>query len=306
MKAQTPCVSVIIPTYNRAGTINRAIDSVLAQDYTDFELIVVDDGSSDNTHELLAGYSDPRIVRINHGLNRGVTAALNTGLNAMRGEWFTFLGSDDEMTTNALSTMLLVLDQVSPEINAITTNCVDTTTGELSGKGLDGDQWLDFEKMITHCSGEHWGLTKRSLLGDLRFNEKLRGGENVVWYKISRHATRYYIHKGLRIYHTEGEDRISQKARTVNLHDRIGFYRELALETEYLALLKQYQPVVYSVVQRNMALVMAMAGRRGEAWRAYRAAKPNMSLAHRLAVMVALLGGRYVAQGVVRIAVKVR
>ncbi len=302
----TPCVSIIIPTYNRADTLNRAIDSVLSQDYIDFELIVVDDGSVDNTQQLLLGYTDPRIVSIKHNVNRGVTAALNTGLNAMRGEWFTFLGSDDEMISTALSTMLSVLKDISSEINAVTANCIDTTTGELSGKGLNCDQWLDFETLITSCTGEHFGITKKSLLGDLRFNEKLRGGESIVWYKISLHAKRYYIHKGLRIYHTEGSDRICQKTHSVNIKDRITYYREIAHEVEYLELLHQYRPLDYGVVQRNIALSMVMEGKQKKARNAYRVAKPFIPYVHRLILLFALFGGRFAAQAVINIALKVR
>jgi len=88
-----PAVSVIIPTYNRAGTIARAIDSVLAQDYLNFELIVVDDGSTDTTSDTLGTYGDK--IRIIRQENRGVSAARNRGIAAARGDLIAFLDSDD-------------------------------------------------------------------------------------------------------------------------------------------------------------------------------------------------------------------
>jgi glycosyltransferase involved in cell wall biosynthesis len=96
-----PCVSVIIPTFNRAWCLARAIDSVLNQSFSDFELIVVDDGSSDDTARLLAGYGTPLIVI--RQPNRGVSAARNAGIVAARGHWIALLDSDDHWLPTKLA-----------------------------------------------------------------------------------------------------------------------------------------------------------------------------------------------------------
>jgi glycosyltransferase involved in cell wall biosynthesis len=88
-----PCVSVILPTYNRAWCLARAIDSVLNQSFTDFELIVVDDGSRDDTARLLASYGE-RLAVIRQP-NQGVSAARNAGIAVARGRWIALLDSDD-------------------------------------------------------------------------------------------------------------------------------------------------------------------------------------------------------------------
>ena len=71
-------ISIIIPTYNRARVLPRAIDSVLKQTYENWELIIIDDGSTDNTQEILQSYHDHRLRYIQHEKNKGVTAAKNT------------------------------------------------------------------------------------------------------------------------------------------------------------------------------------------------------------------------------------
>ena len=90
---EKPLVSIIIPTYNRGWILTEAIDSVLAQDYKNFELIVVDDGSTDNTREILGSYG--RDIIVLQQANQGVSAARNRGIAKARGRLVAFLDSDD-------------------------------------------------------------------------------------------------------------------------------------------------------------------------------------------------------------------
>ena len=88
-----PCISVIIPTYDRYWILKEAIDSVLSQKFSDFEIIVVDDGSTDATNELLSTYGD-QITTISQQ-NKGVSSARNAGVSFARGDYIAFLDSDD-------------------------------------------------------------------------------------------------------------------------------------------------------------------------------------------------------------------
>jgi glycosyltransferase involved in cell wall biosynthesis len=109
-----PKISVIIPAYNRSKTILRAVQSVLAQTYRDFELIVVDDGSSDDTRQKLASISDARFRYIWQE-NQERSAARNNGVRASQGEYIAFLDSDDEYLPDKLEVQVQYLDQ-HPEI----------------------------------------------------------------------------------------------------------------------------------------------------------------------------------------------
>ena len=101
IQAKHPLVSVIIPTYNRGWILKEAIDSVLAQDFADYELIVVDDGSSDNTPDVLDAYGSA--IRILRQSNRGVSAARNFGIRESSGGLIAFLDSDDLWLPQKLS-----------------------------------------------------------------------------------------------------------------------------------------------------------------------------------------------------------
>lgn len=113
-----PSVSVIIPTYNREETIARAIQSVLKQTFQDFEIIVVDDGSTDRTRAVVEGFCDPRIRYLRHEQNRGAAAARNTGIRTARGAYLAFLDSDDEWLPEKLSEQIAVLQSAPDEVHA--------------------------------------------------------------------------------------------------------------------------------------------------------------------------------------------
>lgn len=106
-----PRVSIIIPTYNRATLLGHTLESVFSQTYTDYEVIVIDDGSTDNTHAILARYED-RICVV-HQKNQGVGAARNAGILAGQGDYIAFLDSDDIWMPAKLEHQMAVLREHS-------------------------------------------------------------------------------------------------------------------------------------------------------------------------------------------------
>ena len=92
-----PLVSVILPFYNRATTLERCVQSVRAQSYSNWELIAVDDGSSDGSREIVERYADSRIRLLRHETNRGAAAARDTAIRQTRGVFLALIDSDDEV-----------------------------------------------------------------------------------------------------------------------------------------------------------------------------------------------------------------
>ena len=117
-----PSVSVIMPAYNVEPYIGDAIRSALAQTFTDFELIVVDDGSKDGTAEVVKGFAkqDGRVKLVQQG-NRGLAGARNSALRAARGEFFALLDSDDLWEPTFLAEQLAIL-RARPEVDIVTGN----------------------------------------------------------------------------------------------------------------------------------------------------------------------------------------
>lgn len=110
-----PTVSVIIPAHNRERFIGDAVNSILAQTLTDFELVVVDDGSTDATTALVSAIGDPRVRLVRHERNRGIPAARNTGLEEAQGKYIAWLDSDDTARPHRLEEQVRFLES-HPEV----------------------------------------------------------------------------------------------------------------------------------------------------------------------------------------------
>jgi glycosyltransferase involved in cell wall biosynthesis len=115
-----PSVSVILPTYNRSGSLHAAISSVLTQSYSDLELIVVDDGSSEDIEGLVRGIGDPRIVFIRRTKNGGAAAARNTGVAHAKGTYIAFQDSDDLWLPGKLERQIGFFSKLPDDVGVVT------------------------------------------------------------------------------------------------------------------------------------------------------------------------------------------
>jgi glycosyltransferase involved in cell wall biosynthesis len=116
-----PLVSVILPTYNRAATLSQAIESVLSQTHESFELLVIDDGSTDSTPRVLAGHGDSRIRVLEQPENRGVAAARNRGLEEARGQFIAFIDSDDAWAPEKLARQVALMQRAPRHVGLVHT-----------------------------------------------------------------------------------------------------------------------------------------------------------------------------------------
>jgi len=152
-----PTVSVIIPTYNRAYSISQTIESVLQQIYQDFEIIVVDDASTDDTKEVVKRFGDSRICYLRHEKNRGAPWARNSGAEAARGEYLAFLDSDDVWYPRLLEQQVAALTDLPLDVGMVCCGLIrkegDNCKALIPGKrGLSFDENLIFGNGICTSS----------------------------------------------------------------------------------------------------------------------------------------------------------
>ena len=137
-------ISIIVPVYNTEKYLKRCVDSILSQNYADFELWLVDDGSTDGSGALCDSYQqkDSR-VRVFHQKNAGVSAARNYGVDQAQGEWVCFVDSDDEVLPDYLSDMIKAAD--TDECLVVGNICKSHLTGLLME-----DVYLDGKEMVRY------------------------------------------------------------------------------------------------------------------------------------------------------------
>lgn len=240
LNAQTPLLSVLITTYNRKNLLQKAVQSVLAQDFKDLEIIISDDGSNDGTREfcedLIKQNAKIRYV-LNEKYKKGPNGNKNNALDYARGQFVQFLDDDDELMPHALSTLL---NKAKEGYAHVFGNCLLEKNGvlskELSGKGFEKDGEVSKKDFLMgRFHGEFLGTFKKSLLENKRFNDAFYGNEATLWVNLYKEKS-FYIHKPLRIYRVNSGASVTQSA---NKHAKAVFmgYLEMAriIEAEFIA-----------------------------------------------------------------------
>ncbi len=243
-----PKVSVIIPTYNRANLVGRAIKSVLNQTYRDFELIIVDDCSTDNTDEVIKEFQkiDNRIIYLKHDKNKGGSAARNTGIKVAKGEYVAFLDSDDEWLPEKLEKQIIHLNEnhfgaLISYTGYIRVNDKGNRSVFIPVKHGDiyNDQlWKDYVSptsavMVKSICFKKVGLFDKSLPARQDYD---------MWLRISRHYTFDYIIEPLVLIYDTNSDSISSNIRA----------RKKAEHLIRLKVIKQIQK--FSVIKQRKIL----------------------------------------------------
>ena len=174
-----PIASVVIPTYNRADLIVRAVDSVQRQSLDVWELLVVYDASNDNTKAVVEELRDPRIKYVRRNVNGGVAAAQNTGLEHARGRYVLFLHSDDELMPECLSRLSGVLDRASPAIGGVGAG-LEVVEPHATYRRRPYLEGADDRSLLAYQAGVHIStlMLKREVAASVRFDESLRGVED--------------------------------------------------------------------------------------------------------------------------------
>lgn len=182
-----PTVSIIIPVYNAEKTLKRCVDSIIRQTYSDWELLLVDDGSRDTSSRMCDEYAlkDTRIKSF-HQRNQGVSAARNLGLDQARGKWILFVDSDDYLLDNTLH----LGPQYSEDLIVFLFKTLDSQGHLNEWRSVPPVVCSNRNMMVDYLlSNIHYGIFrtpwtkffKKDLIGKLRFDERIKIGEDLLF-----------------------------------------------------------------------------------------------------------------------------
>jgi len=311
-------VSTVIRAYNRAYVVGEALHSALGQSYTDQEVIVVDDGSTDNTVDIVEGFHDRRVRLLRHEKNQGVAAACNTGIAAATGEFVGFLDSDDLWKPDKLERQVEFLRRY-PQVSAVFSD-VELWDGartfpsimtlmrsfpRLLDPGRKSEEYVFTRRQMYLCLLQEVPikptalLVKRQALAAVgAFDVEARSGEDWEFFlRLSRRASFGYIDRALAIQRRTG-DATHQKFRERDQLFLLDVFtkekRGLRRDTEAL------QAITRGISDhcKNLGLLYLESGQRGKSiaayWRGFKETCDLMMLARAAASLLPLKARQHI------------
>lgn len=253
--------------FNRERFIARAINSCLKQDFENFEIIVVDDESTDKSVDVVKRYTDPRIILTRHDINRGVGPARNTGVDAATGEWIVCFDSDDELLPGSLSIIYRRSIEVDESISRMQfMGQIDT--GDISpDPPLKNEFWdyITYIKWMEGCYGHRQDtmpIVRRVTFKQIRFydDRTLEGPYHLDFMK-QFHA--WSFSDVVALYHQDAENQLTKPnmSRTIEGAQNQALSGELLLKNHGEAL-KVYAPQIYRRQISGLATVYFLSGNR--------------------------------------------
>jgi glycosyltransferase involved in cell wall biosynthesis len=236
-----PFFTVFTPTHNRAHTLQRVYASLRAQTFHDFEWLIVDDGSSDNTSEMVKKWQDGAVfpIRYLYQQNGGKHAASNVGIREARGELLLILDSDDSCLPTTLERFRFHWESMSDEekqrFSTVSALCMDTEGKVIGNEYPEAvvDAQSVWQQIKLRTSGDRFGVNRRHVLQDYPFPE-IPGEkfitEGIVWNRVAQHFSARFINERLRIceYRPDGLSASSVKLRADSPIGARLYYRELS------------------------------------------------------------------------------
>ncbi len=232
-----PLISVLLPVYNSEKYLARAIQSVLIQSFTDFELIIINDGSTDKTELIILSFPDPRIVYIKNDTNRGLILSLNRGIEMAKGTYLARMDADDICLPDRLAKQKTFLDQHAEVVMvASTVNFIDEQDREKGNWPLDREtispsairKAMPYENCIAHPSI----MIRLSIIKNLKYKEYQENIEDYdLWLRmLNRSMNIAKIEEPLLLYRLHGDS-----ITTMHLKSKNVFFTHWKIKRRFLS-----------------------------------------------------------------------
>ena len=224
-------VSVVMPAYNAEKTVGEAIESVLNQTYTDYELIIVNDCSKDRTAEILDGFLkiDKRIKVFHNEKNLGVSATRNYAVSKAGGEWIAFLDSDDAWRVDKLEKQLEIINANPDAVLSYTASSFIFADGRASKYVMEAEEKTNYRTLLKRnlvsCSSV---MVKSNVMKSIKMPNDAMHEDYYVWLTIlKKHKYAYGVNEPLLIYrlseNSKSSNRIKSAKMLFNSYRAVGY-----------------------------------------------------------------------------------
>ena len=193
-------VSIIMPSYNTGKFIGEAINSVIDQTYINWELIIVDDCSSDNTDKIVKNIKDSRIVYLKNEKNMGAAVSRNRALREAKGKWIAFLDSDDLWKENKLEKQIKFMKDNNYYFTY--TNYIEIDeNGNQNGKKITGPKRITKTGMFNYCwPGCLTVMYNAEKIGLIQIEDIKKNNDYAIWLKVCKKVDCYLLDESLAMY----------------------------------------------------------------------------------------------------------
>lgn len=227
-------VSIIMPSYNTAAYIKQSIESVLKQSYTNWELIIVDDCSSDNTDEVMKSINDVRVKYLKNEKNSGAALSRNRALREAKGRWIAFLDSDDLWMSEKLEKQIRFMEKNGYYFSYTNYEEIDID-GNKTGVKITGPKRITKTGMFNYCwPGCLTVMFDATKVGLVQIEDIKKNNDYAMWLKICRKADCYLLDEYLGQYRRGRDGSVS----THSIKTMIGWHYKLFHEAEKMGMVE--------------------------------------------------------------------
>lgn len=234
-------VSIIMPSYNTGKYIADSIKSVIAQTYTDWELIIVDDASTDNTDEVVQKFTEPAEVNVSkihylkNDCNMGAAISRNRALREARGKWIAFLDSDDLWAPDKLEKQIAFMEKNSYAFSYTRYSEMDEN-GNPTGVTVGGPKRITKTGMFNYCwPGCLTVMYNREVVGDIQIADIKKNNDYAMWLRVCRKADCFMLPGNLASYRKRGGS-ISRHSYVALIKWHYKLYREAEMLNPVISL----------------------------------------------------------------------
>lgn len=242
-------VSVIMPSYNTADFICRTIESVLAQTYENWELIIVDDHSTDETDNVVAQYTDPRIQYVKNETNSGAAISRNRALRMAKGRWIAFLDSDDLWMPEKLEQQIRFMEEGGYHFSYTAYREIDEQN-KANGVCVYGPKKITKGGMYRYCwPGCLTVMYDAHVVGLIQIEDIKKNNDYAMWLKVIRKTPCYFLNQELAQYRKRsGSISNHSYIKLVKWHYRL--FRDAEKEVPILAAFHTAQNLCFGVLKK--------------------------------------------------------